>query len=422
MTAPDPSGLPMPMPRPLVAVTMSRFPKLTETFVLNELVALPEHGVEVEIFPLLRERAPVVNPVAERLAARAHFYPFVNASIVASNVRIALRHPRDYFGSLATLLRQTWRSANFLVGGLGIFPKVVAMAERMRSLGVDHVHCHFATHPAVAGWLIHRLVGIPYSFTAHGSDLHVDRTMLPMKAREASFVVTVSDDNKELMLRECGDSVEGGRLHVVRCGVDGTLFTPRPFRPPASELAVVCVGTLHEVKGQRHLIEACGELRESGALRSCTFVGDGPDRDSLARLADDLGLSELVHFTGAIPSAEVAEQIRAADVLVAPSVPTRQGKREGIPVVLMEAMASGVPVLASRLSGIPELVEHDCSGLLAPPGDSAAIASELLRLRNEPGLARQIVDGALTRVRGEFDLHHNAEKLAQLIKHSVGAA
>lgn len=420
MTAPGHSE--MPAPRPLVAVTMSRFPKLTETFVLNELVALPVHGVDVEIFPLLRERAPVVNPVAEQLAERAHFYPFVSASILMSNVRCALSHPRDYFGSLVTLVRQTWRSANFLVGGLGVFPKVVAMAARMRSLGVDHVHCHFATHPAVAGWLIHRLVGIPYSFTAHGSDLHVDRTMLPMKAREASFVVTISDDNKDLMLRECGASIEGDRLHVVRCGVDGTLFTPRPFRPPASELDVVCVGTLHEVKGQRHLIEACAELRKSGALGSCTFVGDGPDRDSLAHMTDELGLSDVIRFAGALPSAEVAERIRAADVLVAPSVPTRRGKREGIPVVLMEAMASGVPVLASRLSGIPELVEHETSGLLAPPGDSAAIAAALLRLRSEPDLARQIVDGALARVRGEFDLHHNADKLAALIKQSLGAA
>ncbi|MFZ6004421.1 MAG: glycosyltransferase [Actinomycetota bacterium] len=420
MTAGDPIEL--PTPRPLVTVTMSRFPKLTETFVLNELVALPEHGVDVEIFPLLRERAPVVNPVAERLAERAHFYPFVSTSIVASNVRCALRHPRAYFGSLLTLVRQTWRSANFLVGGLGIFPKVVAMAERMKGLGVDHVHCHFATHPAVAGWLIHRLVGIPYSFTAHGSDLHVDRTMLPMKAREAAFVVTISEDNKDLMLRECGASIEDSRVHVVRCGVDGTLFTPRPFRQPANELDVVCVGTLHEVKGQRHLIEACAELRDSGALRSCTFVGDGPDRDSLARLADGLGLSGFIRFAGALPSAEVAEHIRAADVLVAPSVPTRRGKREGIPVVLMEAMASGVPVLASRLSGIPELVQHECSGLLAPPGDSSAIASALLRLRDEPDLARHIVDGALATVRGEFDLHHNAEKLAALIKHRVGAA
>lgn len=410
-----------PATRPVAAITMSRFPKLTETFVLNELLALPEHGIDVEVFPLLREKAPVVHASAAAVTEAATFYPFMSVAILRSNLRTLRAKPAVYLGSLLTLIRETWRSPNFLVGALGIFPKVVAAAERMHHLGVDHMHCHFATHPAVAGWIVHRLVGIPYSFTAHGSDLHVDRRMLPLKVREAAFVVAISDDNRDEILQDCGVML-AERVHVIRCGVDSHTFAPRPFRSIPAKLNLVSIGTLHEVKGQRHLLDACQLLHAAGALSMCTFIGDGPDHDLLVRHAKSLGLDEVVTFAGPCPSRVVASHLGQADVLIAPSVPTAAGKREGIPVVLMEAMASGVPVIASRLSGIPELVEHDRSGLLTPPGDHRAIAAAVLRLRDEAGLAERLVAGGLEMVQGEFDLSRNVERLANLIRQSAAGA
>ena len=168
-----------------VAYVMSRFPKLTETYVLRELLAVDALGVQVDVYPLVRHAEPLVQPEAAPLVRRARYLPFLSLAIVRSNLDVLRRRPRAWFGALWAVVRGNWGSANLLGGGLGIFPKVVHAARLMEADGVDHVHCHFATHPALAGFLVHRLTGIPFSFTAHGSDIHVDRHMLPEKVAEA---------------------------------------------------------------------------------------------------------------------------------------------------------------------------------------------------------------------------------------------
>jgi colanic acid/amylovoran biosynthesis glycosyltransferase len=393
---------------------MSRFPKLTETFVLAELLALEQRGVTVDVYPLLREAAPLAHPGALRLAARARYEPFISAEILASQLHWLRRRPRAYVRAWRDVLTGTWPSANFFVGAIGIFPKVAHAARRMQADGVTHVHCHFANHPAVAGLVIRRLTGIPFSFTAHGSDLHVDRRMLDRKVAEAAFVATISDDNRRLILSECGKRF-ADKVHVVRAGVDTRLFAPADIRcvHGVRPLAVACVGTLHEVKGQAHLIEACRLLAREGVDVSCRLIGSGPDHDMLARLIREGGLEDRVVLVGPRTRTQIADELRGADVLVAPSVRTRQGKREGIPVVLMEAMSCGLPVVASAISGIPELVEHRVSGLLVPPGDPRAIADALRQLDGDPVLREHLGRAARRRVLAEFDLDASAAELAR---------
>jgi hypothetical protein len=183
--------------RPPIAYVMSRWPKLTETFILFEVLAVEALGQPVELYPLLRHREPVSHPEAIALGARARFQPFLSRAILASQVDALRRRPRAYLGALLALMRGTLGSANYFFGGLAIFPKVVHMARDMEARGVSHVHCHFSNHPAAAGFIIHRLTGIPFSFVAHGSDLHVDRHMLDRKVAEAAFVVAISRDNLE---------------------------------------------------------------------------------------------------------------------------------------------------------------------------------------------------------------------------------
>lgn len=397
-----------------VAYVMSRFPRLSETFVLGELLAVEEQGHEVELYPLLREREDVVHPEAEALARRAHYQPFLSLAILRSQVHFLLRDPRAYLGTLADLLRGTWGSRNFFVGALGIFPKVVHAARLMRADGVDHVHCHFSNHPAVAGFVVHRLTGLPYSFTAHGFDLHVDRHMLCEKVAEAAFVVPISEYNRALMIEECGERAEQKAI-VIHCGVDTGFFRPRDSAPVAPPFSLLCVGTLHEVKGQRFLIEACRLLSEDGVELVCTLVGDGPDRARLARAVAASGLEGRVTFAGRRTRADVAGLLGSAHAVVAPSVPTAEGKREGIPVVLMEAMASGVPVVASRISGIPELVEDGVSGLLAPPGDPQGLAAALRLLHDDPGLCERLGRAGREKVEAEFDVQASAAELVRQI-------
>ena len=178
------------------------------------------------------------------------------------------------------------------------------MAVEMQELGVQHVHCHFPNHPALAGWLIRRLVGIPYSFTAHGSDLHVDRTMLPTKVDEAAFVATISLDNRALIEATAGPRSEG-KVAVVHCGVDPAAFAPVE-RTGDGPLRIVAVGTLHEVKGQVHLIEACRSLTERGVAVTCRFIGDGPDREALQARIDEYGLGDRVVLAGRMTTDAVA--------------------------------------------------------------------------------------------------------------------
>ncbi|MGH2522692.1 MAG: glycosyltransferase family 4 protein [Anaerolineales bacterium] len=395
---------------------MSRFPKITETFILYEMLAVEQQGAPVEVYPLLRERTTVMHPEAEAFVKRAHFQPFLSWPILRAHLHFLRRKPLVYFGTLATLLRATWGSLNFFVGALGIFPKTVYFAYRMAQEGITHVHAHFANHPAAAGFIIHRLSGIPFSFTAHGSDLHMDRHMLREKVAEAAFVVSISNYNKELIIGDCGEQFRG-KIHVIHCGVDTQVFQARPadwwHKRPARPFTILCIGTLHEVKGQTYLIEASRMLHEKGIDFVCQLVGDGPDQDMLTEQIKQAGLIGRVQLLGRRTREQIAELLSQADVAVTPSVPTKSGKREGIPVVLMEAMGSGVPVVASNLSGIPELVEHERSGLLVPARDAVKLAEALERLQKDPAFCQRLGQSGREKVIREFDLNPNAAALAR---------
>jgi colanic acid/amylovoran biosynthesis glycosyltransferase len=394
-----------------VGYLMSRFPKLSETFVLNEIAACAEYGVPVEVFPLLRERQSHLHPEAADWVRRARFHPFLSPSIVAANVRALYRHPVRFLTLAAEVLRGTFGSLNFLVGALGIFPKTVRIAEEMREAGVTHVHAHFATHPALAALIVNRLTGIPFSFTAHGSDLHVNRRMLDTKVDAARFVVTVSEYNRDVIVRECGERALE-KVHVIHCGVD-----PCVFRPKASQATerhgfrVVCVASLEEVKGHRYLVEACRLLRERGVGFQCHLVGEGPRRRDVERQVAAAGLGQDVVFHGGLPRPAVLQLLMQADAAVLASHPTRSGKREGIPVALMEAMACGLPVVATAISGIPELVENGVSGLLVPSAAPVALADALEHLAKDPALCANLGSAGRLRVETSFNLRRCCEEL-----------
>jgi len=424
-----------------VAYIMSRFPKLTETFILYEILAIEQLGVQVELYPLLRARntdthpegaslwtkiverfkngqgSAVMHPEAGPLVARAHFQPFLSWRILRSQLRFLRQKPLAYLGALWTLLRANWGSPNFLLGALAIFPKTVYFAEMMASEGIQHVHAHFANHPATAAFIVQRLTNIPYSFTAHGADLQVDQHMLGEKVAEAAFVATISDYNKNLIAKVCGEASRDNVV-VIHCGVDTQVFHSDEENSPGARSAsdpftILCTGTMYEVKGHTYLIEACRLLHERGIAFVCHLVGDGPDRATLTDQVERAGLSDRILFHGQRTRDEIVALLQQVDAVAVPSIPTTSGRREGIPVVLMEAMASGRPVVASGISGIPELVEHEQTGLLVPPRQPAALADALEQLQRDLALRQRLGQAGRDKVVGEFDLYTNAATLAQ---------
>ena len=395
---------------------MSRFPKVTETFVLREMNEMERQGLAIEVYPLQREKSAVIQPDAQSYVERAHYVSLTSWSVWRDNVATFLRRPGDYLRIVMTLVRANMGSPRFLLGALVFFPKAVRFAKLMQQQRIEHVHAHFASHPAAMAFVIHRLTGIPYSFSAHGSDLHRDQHMLLEKTREADFVVAISDYNRNMILDVCGPEY-ADKVHVVHCGIDPKHFParsePTDYDAGHGPFRIVCVGTLHEVKGQRFLIQACHLLKTEGLDVACHLLGGGPDERALREEARRLGVDGNIRFHGVCTSQEVRAQLQQADVLAAPSVPSRDGRREGIPVVLMEAMSTGVPCVSSRLSGIPELVEHEQTGLLTSPGDAADIASALKRLANDASLRRRFAQSGLEKVQREFHLAANARTLAR---------
>ena len=393
----------------------SRFPKLTETFVLYEIVAMERQGVATTLYPLLLEKQRVTHPEVQSLNGRVRFHPFLSPSVLAAVGHFALRSPRALWGALAEVIRGTWGSTNFFVGAIGIFPKAVRIAYEMERKGVTHVHAHFANHPTVAALIVHRLTGIPFSFTAHGHDIHVERRMLREKVDASAFAIMISEYNRRLVLQEC-PGTDPDKLHVLHCGADTALFAPEERSVPAGTLSIVCVGSFIEVKGHRHLIEACRLLRDRGVSIRCHLVGDGPGRDAITAQVREAGLEREIVWHGPLPRPAVARLMSEADVVVQPSVPTRRGSREGIPVSLMEGMSCGLPAVASRISGIPELVDDGGSGILVPPENPGALADALERIASDPELRRRMGRAARAKVLESFDLSRNASRLADLIR------
>ncbi|HEX9723557.1 MAG TPA: glycosyltransferase [Vicinamibacteria bacterium] len=394
-----------------IAYIMSRFPHLPETFILREMSELERQGCAVHLYPLVRQRQRVVHSEARAWMERAVSLSLARAmvallrAVIASPVKLA-----------RTWLRVVWEnhaSFRFFARSLVVFPKAVLAAERMRRDGVGHIHAHYATHPALAAWIIHRLTGITYSMTTHAHDIFVDRAMLRTKVADASFVITISDFNRDFLHRHVGEGTRS-KLRVVRCGIDPDRYRPavRPASPERFQM--LTIASLQPYKGLRYLVEACKELHDRGIDFRSRIVGEGEERKFLESLIADLGLDGRVEILGGLPQETIERLLPEADCYVQPSVVTPSGKMEGIPVSIMEALACEVPVVASAISGIPELVEHGVTGSLVPPADSRALALALLDVVRDPERFRRRARAGRLRVLKEYRLERNVAEIARL--------
>jgi colanic acid/amylovoran biosynthesis glycosyltransferase len=390
-----------------VLYVVTRFPAVTETFVLNEWLALSDR-FHMELVALRRSGEPPVHPEAAAVLPRVRF---PGAARPAAHLFWLVRHPRVYLSTLAAVARGALRfSLKEALTELVVFGKAVAIARTAARARVDHVHAHFASHPATAAWVVNRLTDIPFSFTAHANDLFVAPVLLDRKAAAARFVVAISEYNRRLLLERC----PAVRVEVVHCGVDVGRYAWRDLGGRAPD-RIVCVASLFPKKGHADLIDALALLAERRPGVALQLIGDGPERDRILARARERGVEGRVSAPGARSSEQVRAALAEARAFALPAIRLPSGRMEGIPVALMEAMAAGVPVVATRLSGIPELVQDGATGLLVEPRDPAALAAALERLLADETLAAELARNARALVERSFSLTVEAQRLGDLL-------
>jgi glycosyltransferase involved in cell wall biosynthesis len=401
-----------------VGYLVSRFPLLTETFILREMEAVDaEPGVEVSAMSLFPTADDVVHDEARPWIPRLH-RPSAARGVV-SVLRWAARRP----------VRTAAVWGRVLVDHRGADPRVVAkaltttalafaQADHVRARGVQHVHAHFASLPALAAWTIHRLTGVPYSTTAHAHDVFMHQEGLATKLRAASFVVAISGYHR-MFLQHFGARAE--RTHLAPLGLDLQRYAFRPREIPAEgTVDVLFVSSLRPYKGHAVLVEALAAEPRLARLR-VEVVGQGPLLAEIERRAVELGVRDRLVFSGPQPQGRVLELLARAHVLVQPSVVEADGHTEGLPTTLVEAAASGATMVASRVTGIPDIVREGETGFLAEPGDARSLADALLRALEHPD-PRALQRAAREHVERWHDLRRVAPRLTAWFRESARAA
>jgi colanic acid/amylovoran biosynthesis glycosyltransferase len=384
---------------------MSRFPTVTETFILREMIEMERQAQPVRVVPMIRENPRVIHEAAKPWVARALYTPFLSLPIVLANIRTMLRQPLRYFGLLARLKLGTITSPEVFARTLAVFPKSVYLAEQLRREGIRHIHAHYATHPSTMALIIASLSDITFSFTVHAHDIQVNRALLRWKLRETRFVRSISDFNRRF-LEELYPAEATGKIDVIHVGIEPQPYEEngRRVQPSAGPPKILCVAAHKPYKGLPVLIEACRILRDKGVSFVCDIVGDGPMRAELESMIRAANLESVVRIAGARPQEEVTRMMAEASVFALPSIIAPDGQMEGIPVALMEALASGRPVVTTAISGIPELVENEVNGMLVPPGDAAAFATALELVLSDPAMRVEMGRHGQRKVRAEFTL------------------
>lgn len=400
--------------RLVVGYVVRKFPVLSETFILNEILALEELGAEVHVFSLAPTRDPRFHEGIARLQATIHYVPGALEwkPLRRYARRQARRSPRRYWRQVLDVLatrkpRLLWR-----------FMQASWVAERARKVGVRHLHAHFANRTATVAQQASRILGIPFSFTAHAFDVFrgADERVIVRKMTEARFTATVSDYNVAY-LRSLANGTEP-RIELVRNGIDMTCFAPTPA-PLSDPFTVVAVARLVEKKGLPNLVEACRLLRDRGHEFRCEIVGKGRMRGELERRIREAGLEDRVHLIGPLTQLEVVERYQRAHVVALPCIIGSDGNREGLPVSIVEALACGVPVVSTPITGIPEAVRDDENGLIVAPGDPEALAGALQRLMEDPALLTRLRAAARPSVLEEFEQERTAARLLGFFEEAV---
>lgn len=404
-----------PLLKRKIAYLMSRFPHLPETFILREMTEMEAQGWEIGLFPLIHQRQAVIHSEAVNWLAKAHLLPVISIRILSGAIRMAIFHPVATCSIFFQIILGNIGFPRFLFRSLALFPKSLYLALIIEKENFAQIHAHYATYPALAAWIIHRLTGIPYTVTVHAHDIFESKPMLAVKLKDASLIVAISKYNRQYLIDCLGEWI-GEKTRVVHCGIRPDDYPIRLLSPRQEEFIILNIGSLEPYKGQKYLIEAGRILAEKGFAFTIFIVGMGWERSKLQESIDRYGLHDKVFLLGPKTQEQVTSLLHQADCYVQPSMIMPEGTMEGIPVALMEAMACGLPVVATGISGIPELVEDKVNGLLVPPDDAQKLADAIESIALNRESAKKMGQNGRERVLGQFDLHKNVQELGLLFE------
>jgi glycosyltransferase involved in cell wall biosynthesis len=415
-----------PAARPVLGMVLKGYPRISETFISNEILLLEQLGFRIHIFSMRRGREGFTHRSLARVQARVDYLPetFLRHvhRLAFHNLKLAARRPGRYAQGLKAARRRFARSRN--PASLRHFLQAGYLVDRfLPGRGVAHLHAHFAHSPASVALYASALSGLPFSFTAHAKDIYTtDAAQLREKIALARYVVTCTDYNRRHL--EGLASGLATPIHRIYHGIDTNLFAAggRVNDRPGPPYRLLTVARLTAKKGIPTVLRALKALRAEGVDFTHTLIGDGDDRERTLALIGELELGGVCRWLGVQPHHVVREHYLAADAFVLGCEIAADGDRDGIPNVLFESMAMGVPVAATAVSAIPELVEDGVTGRLVPPGRPEALAAALRALLTDAGLRRRVITAARQRVLADFDNAALVGALAAIHRRALSGA
>ncbi|RLC80054.1 MAG: hypothetical protein DRJ03_10360 [Chloroflexi bacterium] len=404
---------------PTLAYITQTYPALTNTFIYREVLALERRGFDIAAFAIWKPDKQKLSPESRLLVdTTTYVFPLRWGGLLKAHLRYLLNRPRKYLGTALFAFTRPGESLSNRKRTLGHFIEAIYLAPEMEQRGVRHIHAHFTINAASIALILARLLDISFSFTAHNI-FFTDRLLITDKLREARFIVAISEFSRQYLMRLLPGEKIGDKIHIVHCGLQPQTFTP-PTERPANDLPVILfVAQFAERKGAPYLVEACRILRDRGVRFRCVIIGGGPQLATVQTLVARHDLTNCVELTGPLFQEQLKPYLARADVFVLPCITAANGDMDGVPVSLMEAMATEIAVVSTTVSGIPELIQDDENGFLVPEKDSVALANVLRRLIEDPALRIRLGQNGRQKIVQEFDVHKNAEQLTILFERYV---
>lgn len=400
-----------------VAYILHRFPHLTETFIIREMYWLRSHDVDLTIYSLMRPKSERAWRQTRDLLPLAIYAPVFSREVLRSQLTYLARRPLRYLRALWRVIQQTYQEPRVMLLMVALFPKVVHFAHQMKVEGIDHIHAHFAWIEGIAAGVVKDLNGTSFTVHPHAFGLFTrPRGDVRRELENASAVVTISEYHRTY-ISDLAPDIPEEDIHVVHCGIEPDLIQPPTARPGSEPLRIVSVGRAVQKKGHKYLIEACAILRERRSDFVCELVvGRGGRYTELEQQVQRLGVADTVRLLEARDETGIFELLRSADIFALACVVADSGDRDGVPVSLMEAMASRLPVVSTPVAGIPELVADGINGILVPERDAPALAAALEQLLDDAELRARLGSAGRATVSKEFDVRESAASMARIFR------